>query len=426
MKYLSIKNTGLLDIRLISLLGGTTKTGKEFKIGRFGTGLKYVLAFLFRNNIDFKIFVGEKEVKLHTETEIIQDTKFEIIYIDGQRTSITTQMGMDWQTWMIIREIWCNAMDEGGHEKEETNFLTGYADTTTFFIQITSEVKDVLDNWGKYFIHEVTPMYENERFAIYQGGKDLRIYKQGVLIHSKENVHALFNYDIKNAYINELREYQGFASMDIYHALCHADKKIAEYAINNMTEQNWEGKDMDWSWSWAEFSQGWYDAIGNAKIITQKAVNDIKARGVEIDLTETMIVPKPLFTALSRQYQHVSALRVADAIGEFYEVHDEKLNARTKQALAILENCNYFIHPELKFIFGVFGDKNVLAKVHLDKKEILISEKMGDKSMFEMCGMLIEENEHFKTGYTDCSRDFQTHFIHLFTKTLLEKHEVTL
>ena len=59
MRYLKIQNNGLLDIRLVALMGGTTKSKDTFKIGQFGTGLKYTLAFLYRNNIDFKVFVGQ-------------------------------------------------------------------------------------------------------------------------------------------------------------------------------------------------------------------------------------------------------------------------------------------------------------------------------------------------------------------------------
>jgi hypothetical protein len=38
--------------------------------------------------------------------------------------------------------------------------------------------------------------------------------------------------------------------------------------------------------------------------------------------------------------------------------------------------------------------------------------------------MLIEENEHFNTGLTDESRAFQQHWINLYTKELLTRHEV--
>ena len=79
MKYLKIQNDGVLDIRLVALMGGTTKSNDEFKIGQFGTGLKYTLAFLYRNNLDFKIFAGKDEVKIHLEKETIREDVFEIM-----------------------------------------------------------------------------------------------------------------------------------------------------------------------------------------------------------------------------------------------------------------------------------------------------------------------------------------------------------
>jgi hypothetical protein len=118
MKYLKIQNDGVLDIRLVALMGGTTKANDKFKIGQFGTGLKYTLAFLFRNNLDFKIFAGNDEINIYTENETIKEDLFEIICINGNRTSITTKMGAEWSAWMIIRELWCNALDEGGSIKD--------------------------------------------------------------------------------------------------------------------------------------------------------------------------------------------------------------------------------------------------------------------------------------------------------------------
>lgn len=426
MKYLKISNNGVLDMRLISLMGGTTKRGNEFKIGKFGTGLKYVLAYLFRNNIDCKIIIDGKDVLLTTKKETIQDTEFEIIYIDGERTSITTQMGMEWLPWMIIREVWCNAMDEGGHSKAITDDLTGEAGATCFFIQLTPEINEVLEAWDQYFIHDQTPMYDCKQFAIYAGGKDMLIYKNGVLIHREKDAHSLFHYDIKNADINELRQYTGYLHYDLYKCLSKADKKIAEYALQNMTEQSWEGKDMDYTYAWSDFSDAWREAIGNARLIHQKAVDTIKARELDIDLEKVIVVPEKLFKVLTRNFDGIGALRVVDKVNEFYETIDEKLSSKLKQALTILESCDYFIAPELKFLFGVFGDKTVFARVSLDKKEVYISEQMRDKSMFEFCTMLVEENGHFATGFEDCSRSFQQYWINLFVKTMMEKHEVVL
>jgi hypothetical protein len=429
MKYLKIQNKGELDIRLVALMGGTTKSKDEFKIGQWGSGLKYTLAYLLKTNTDFKIFAGEKNIDISVETETIRDEDFDIVCIDGKRTSITTQMGGNaWSAWTIIREIWCNALDEGEPLKEITDQISGRSGYTTFYIQVTSEVKNVLDNWDNYFIHDHEPISETKTHKIYPGGAKLRLYKQGVLIHESDGDYpSLFCYDIKNADINELREFRGSITKEIYLALKDANEKAITYFIENVTDKHYEG-DMDLTgWSFlGNFAEAWNKTIGNAKIVHQKAVDDIKTKGLNIDLAGIIIVPKKVYAVLSSQFKGIGALRVADKNNDFFEIIDEELSLIVKQAMVILESCNYFIHPELSFIFGVFGDKNTLATVNLDEKVIYISEQMKHKSLFEFVAMLIEENEHFNTGFSDETRAFQQHFINLYTKTLLNKHEVKL
>lgn len=426
MKYLKIQNNGLLDHKLIGLIGGTTKDNDVYKIGEFGSGLKYAFAYFFRNNIDFKLFVGLNEVKFGLETEIIREKKFEIICIDGNRTSVTTKMGKEWLAWMVIRELWSNALDEGGGFREESCECIGEEDKTTFYIQINTEIQDVLTNWDKYFIHHLTPMYECDRFSIYTGGQTLKIYKQGILIHEQEE-DALFSYDIKDAKLNELREFKPFISIDYALAkiLSDSDKKIADYALSHLKEEHYEGS-MDWVWGGISFSEQWREAIGSAQLIHQKAFDDLKSRGIPIKEGEVCIVPKNMFIRLNAQFKGISALRTSDKINEFYEIFDATLDLKIKSALATLETCGYFISPELKFLHGIFGDKTKLAQIDMDKKEILVSERMRDMTTFNFIAMIIEENEHFRTQYLDCSRPFQQHFIDLYTKTLLEKNSVSI
>lgn len=429
MKYLKIQNNGELDIRLVALMGGTTKANDQFKIGQWGSGLKYTLAYLIKKNIDFKIFVGEEEVIIGSETETIRDESFEIITINGSRTSVTTNMGGNaWEPWTIIRELWCNALDEGGALREETSLTVGAAEKTTFFIHITEEIQKVLNDWGKYFIHDLEPMFESKFCRIYPGGDKLRLYKQGVLIHeSFIKIAPLFSYDIRDAEINELREFKGSVEAAIYRSLINADERIVKHFIEQLTEEHYEAKVDLKGWSWyGNFSETWKNTIGKSSIIHQKAVDNIKARSLEIDLVATVVVPKNVFDALSTEFPSVGALRMAEANNEFYEIYDQELESTIKKGLTILETCNYFIHPELTFVYGAFGDKRTLAKVNLDDKTIYISEQMKNCSLFEITAMLIEENEHFNTGFEDHTREFQQHFINLFTKTLLRKHEIEI
>ena len=45
---------------------------------------------------------------------------------------------------------------------------------------------------------------------------------------------------------------------------------------------------------------------------------------------------------------------------------------------------------------------------------IYVSDKIFEMGKRELAVTIIEENEHLKTGYKDCSRAFQTHFINKF------------
>lgn len=424
MKYLKIQNKGLLDIRLVSLMGGSTKTNDKFKIGQFGTGLKYTLSYLIRNNISFKIFIGEQEIKIKTVTETIQNHNFDVLYINDERSSITSSMGLDWQGWMIVREIWCNALDEGGHNTELTENLSGKDGYTTFYIQNVGEIKETVENWNKYFLHNFKPIHETEYYAIYPASEKMRIYKQGVMIQEYEG-KSIYSYDIKNSDINELREYKGNASYDLSNIISSLPKEQVEYFLSHLKEDVYEA-DIDYDWYGTVFKDSWRDALGQAKIICKKDLESLKSRGVEVNEESLIAVPPLLFKKLSTKFPSISAVRRADKVASFYEIHDEVLEERIKQCCAILESCNYTIDPELKFVFGHFGDKSTFAQISMDTKTIMFSHELKRKSLFDVCTTIIEENEHYATGHQDCTRLFQQHFINLFTKELLERNEVKL
>lgn len=424
MKYLKIKNNGELDIRLVALMGGTTKANDTFKIGQFGTGLKYTLAFLFRNNLDFKIFVGKDEVKVSLEREIIRDEVFEIICINGNRTSITTKMGNDWSAWMIVRELWCNALDEGGAEKEVTDEVYGYDGCTTFYIQEDAQIKSVLSNWNKYFIHDQKPISKKGSFTIYPAGDHLCIYKQGVLIHQSETAKSVFSYDIANAQLNELREFNSSVSQAIVHAMVNADAKVIDYFLDNIQDDHFEAT-MDWDWL-VSFSDTWKDVIGGAKIITKNVLDEIKARGNTPDESGLLVLPKTLYRQLSKQFDNISAVYVAGKAGYFHEEYNERIESKIKQGIVILENCGYEMRPELVFKYGFFEDKRTLANVSLKEKVIRVSTTLLQKPLITIVGMLIEENEHFNTGMDDNTREFQQHFIDLYTRQLLATHQIEI
>lgn len=423
MQYLKIKNQGELDVRLISLMGGSTKQNDSIKIGKFGTGLKYSLAWLIRNNIDFKIFIGTVPVEIKVVTEKIQNTDFEILYINGERSSITSTMGMDWEAWMICREIWCNALDAGSAERSVTDQVAGTEGCTTFYIQNAADIKAVVDNWANYFI-DAAPIFENALFAVYPAKERLCIYKQGVLIHREKDLKGVFAYDFKKASINELREYKGHLTYDICQLLQQIDVAAVRLFLSGISDLTFESE-MDYDWG-GVFGDAWSQAIGQAKIISQKDFDAFKEKGIEIDEASMIILPKSLFQKLAGNHPHVSAVQRADKVNSFFEVECADTRHKINIGLEMLEDCGYRMNPELKWITGVFGNREVMARVNITDKLVMFSQELSRKSQFDIITAIIEENEHFVTGFQDCSRSFQQHFIDLYTKQLMEKKGIAV
>ena len=426
MEYLKISSQGLLDMNIIHLLGGTTKDNDENKIGTYGTGLKYSFSYLLRENIDFKLFIGNEKIKIKTKKKTFSDKDFNIITINDKETSITTKIARDFTGFEVIRELYSNALDEGNEEVKivDEDEIVAEEGRTTFYIQNVEAIKNIYDNWDKYFISERTPMFENINYAVYPSTDKMRIYKKGILIYEDLHYKSVFDYDIKFGRINELRQYIGLKDIDLHNCLTGLDERCIDYFLNNLTDDHYEAT-MDYSWS-KQFNDNWKNVIGNAKIITEDQIKNIKSKGAEIDTTQTVKVPDNLYKALNKQFDGISAVRVADKTNSFYEIYSDELDLKIKKGLSILETCGYNFHPELKFVYGTFGDTNVKAKINISQKEVLISDELLDDSLFNVCATLIEENEHFKTGFEDCTRDFQDHFINLFTKTMFDKNEVEL
>lgn len=425
MKYLKIKNDGLLDIRLIYLMGGTTKSDDKFKIGQFGTGLKYTLAYMLRNNIDFKIFIDGKEVVLSIVNEVIRDTNFEIICIDGQKTSITTNMGLDWKAWMIIRELWCNALDETKPEFEVVSEILPSQGTTEYYIQYVPDIINVYENWDKYFIHGKQPIMETEKFAIYEGGESLRCYKQGVLIHEVEGRKSVFSYDIKDATLNELREMRYSVQHEIAELYPFFDRKTVEMFFNNLKDTFEENMDFSGYWG-TRYGSGWKEAIGNAKFVDYKTYDRLIGKYPDIENQALIKVPEGLFKKLVHAFPSISLLRVSDKLNEFFETYSDVLNDKVKKCVHLLETVGYYLDPNLKIIFGIFGNKEIIAQVSFDDKEIRLNQDLESMSDSDLIVALIEENEHYKTGFQDLTREFQTHFIKLYSNLLLKDIKVLI
>jgi len=189
MKYLRITNAGCLDPMFIALMGASTKRNKD-KIGKFGTGLKYAVAWLMRNNYSVRLHVDGQPVSIKSVDVQAGDQTYGVITINDTHTSITTDMGPDWVGWMIVRELYCNAMDEGDYsisvvDETESGAVPG---KTVWDIQLTGEVLETWKNIDQYFIPQSKMIAESNNIKYYPPAECLA--KDAILL-AKETIKQL-------------------------------------------------------------------------------------------------------------------------------------------------------------------------------------------------------------------------------------------
>lgn len=421
MKYLKITNKGLLDSRLISLMGATTKREDETKIGEFGTGLKYSLAYFLQHNIDFKIFIGNDEIKVTTVKENIGEHSFEVVYVNGKQTSITTSMCHGWKNWYAIREIYCNALDEGEATYEISEEINPESDKTCFYIQLLPEIKEVYDNWHKYFSVGREAKYKGLNCKIYAGdANELIVYRNGIRVYYSDKTPCCFHYDFNFIEINEMREIKNTYALNfkISEALLTLkDTEALEYYLANVAG-TFEAK-IDYDYSWVEPSKNWYEALGDAKIIGAEYAKEAREMISESNIV-LVEVPETLYKKLSREHKNVSALYISDSLHTYIEFKDEILDNRLVEAIQLLKESGYIFVDGVKFKTVAFVGHKILGTIHKEEKEIVLSEKLREMGLFELCTTLIEENEHLRTNYRDKTLEFQQHFINLYATELLK------
>lgn len=195
---LKISNKWLLDINELRLMGCSAKSW-ESTIGRFGTWLKYAIAVLVRENIDFAIYIGTRKVEIQQEEIIIRDNAFQKIIIDYQSTSITTNLWVEWDVGQWLREFIANALDEDWSYEVVDSFDTCDRETTVVFDY--DQVKEYLDDFDFDDWIEVSYWYYYKKLDTPRRAK---VFKQWFLVY-EANDDSSYDYRIDDLKINESR-----------------------------------------------------------------------------------------------------------------------------------------------------------------------------------------------------------------------------
>ena len=427
-KFIKIESKGIIDTQAFSLLGASSKREDKTKIGFFGSGLKYSIAYLLRNKIAFRTFADYKEIKFTTTPIPFRDKSFDVISVDGKETSMTTEMGMDWEPWFAIREIYCNALDEGESHISivSENKCLPIEDKTVFYIQATAEFQDIVDNWDLYFSENRKDLLysDTEMNQLYTGGDKLIVYRKGIrCLYSKEE-KTIFNYDLSWVQINESRTIK--SEWDFKYSLKGwlqkiTNPKIIAHIMNTINDR-WE-KELHWELNANLYSETWLKVIGAKTLVPFENSGFWQETITEIGPNDFIILPSNMVIGLKDKFTDaIHVIGDVDGVkgdGGFRAITilNKKQDFLLKEAVSFLTEAGFEIKYPIKVV-------EFIAKEQLGQAKdgtILLSTKLFDKSRKDLVGAIVEEQEHLATGYNDLTRAFQTHFIHKYVSVLEEK-----
>lgn len=240
---LYLQNNGELEIECIKTMGINAKD-TEGAIGFFGTGLKYAIAVFLREEVEFKLFIGDREFSFFTEEKQIRGKTFKFCKMQGFDVcdlGFTTELGKNWELWQAYREIHSNTLDEGGIITSEVIYPEN--GTTLFVLDVDDSLQETFLDTNKRRL-----LFTNRQVEIYEGESD-HIYYQGIRAKDlhKPSVHTYnilahceLTEDRSLAYDFQVERY-------ITNALAECDREDVITTAVTSTDSNYEAS-IDASW----------------------------------------------------------------------------------------------------------------------------------------------------------------------------------
>jgi len=409
--WLKISNQGEVEKEGLYLIGASTKDGDDTKIGFFGSGNKYAIACLLRNNIPFRIFSGDQEIVINTKSVSLRDQTFQQIIVDGQSTSLTTRMGPSWEIWFAIREFYCNALDEGEAEMSVSEHEpVGESGKTSIFIDYVNSVNDFYRNIGTYILNSEPLMSVDTVYGMLsihkKIGEKLAIFRKRIRVNSiSDERNSIYDYNFDKIDINESRiiqyDYQLLQGVADFYVRCE-DKEVISALLENINKSSFLEANLYWQWSSNDFSPAWKEAIGSSMVASRDILDKIPNE----DLAHCVVLPHNLATKLK---ENVEGLNFYGLIKDDF-IREEGTIRQKENLQSAKEECERFHFlkdaiSEYELVLCRFKNDGLMGACQKEEKRILISTEFMD-DYDELVITLFEEYAH-AIGYEDDSRRFE-------------------
>lgn len=439
-KYILIQNDGEIETNSFELIGASTKRNDNTKIGFFGSGLKYSIAYMMRNGIKFRIFSGNTEVLFTTVSDTLKGQNFDRICINGNVTSFTVTMGPTWkEDWFVLREIYCNALDESGCQIiKETHDINPSEGKTRIYIEQTDKLKELCDNWDSYFSDEREPLFETENIYTsslgsgdFDGSTEQKVrvfsktngvlFRKGIRVYDNKNL--MYDYGVEFVAINEDRTASSAYALD--YCLCSIVaampdeeyvKNVLRSALDDITSKEYSSlvdgtSSTKYSDKWIKFSEE------NMLVVKEKSGKYTEQIGRT--QKEVFYLPQIFCRNLKKKHPSINILGMGALLGDisFDEVEpNSKMQYLINEVKKSLEEMKYEISYDI--IVADIHNDTVLGLADKQNKRIIIGTRTFDMGRREIAMTMMEENEHLISGHGDESRAFQTHIFSQWLKTM--------
>lgn len=468
-KYLKIENIGICPPECFTTLGvGFADTcvdpsKRDLIIGQFASGLKNSMCVLLRNNLSPIVFTSNLKMDFSTQTATIKDelnTKnFEKIIVkysgkdvDGKTKSNTEVLSMTtdfgkliWKdTSLALRELVSNAIDfcirKFGNwndvevELVDENQVRAKAGSTRIFIPANADVLNFYVNLGKWFLH-FSESESLRKQVLPKSGRSFKesnkanIYRRGVFVRSFESSDkvSMFDYNLNSLPLDEARVADDW-SCQHYSAVALAqctDKKILGKYMDGLNGEYWEHDFSEWSMSQMDvdaWKESFESTFEDKVLCTPEHIEKIGRKGYGV-----VAVPEALFKVLEKakiktfrdvlSKNEAEGLTIVDASDEAIRTYNGiwkflQRNHLTKNK----EQC-----PINAFVGLVNGGATTLGFYR--EEQIYVKNTLAGKELFKT---IIEEVNHYVTGSTDCSTDFQEYLLDIIVSLNTEMSEITI
>jgi hypothetical protein len=441
MKYLLIANKGRLEPEALTLIGASTKRGNKSKIGQFGSGNKYALAYLLKHNYEVQIFSGSEEIKIDLATKVFREHEFQVLVINGKETSITLDFGYKWTLWQAIRELYSNALDEGlisfGFSEGEWGIIPEYQpkeieainenlpEITAILIKSTDELEDLMFNIHDYIATGNEVLFECSEGKIYRKHNSKAcIYYRGIRCYETQK-ESIFDYDFNNVEIGEDRliKYSWSLPEEMWKILFKCNNHVVlRTLLQEIQATKYQENEIEGSFvSIPDLTNKaeWKECLKNLSI----APRDLGGYVKEEDRAATLLLPGKLYTSLIGALGNglkSNSFTISKGGILFHTFRFDELQKVTlDKAYSFFVECKYPEPLSHQILTVYFDSPNILASCGEDG-EILLSNTVINMGVQEVINAIIEEHLHLTYKAKDYSREFQdasiTEFINYMKK----------